>query len=179
MISSAMSPTLGLQIGLLAYHQFTTWCDLYPFNGSRFYTRSEKFAEATMNGVLMSLPVVGFGVGIAGLKTFGFFYYFILFAVELATWWAPYLIGPTPKWRDTFARVFSNTWHVLPGPKLRPRPNVEHLILMALTATTAWFTASTYTAENAEPYRRLWIAAIFAVVVVSGTLFQFVGRAKK
>jgi hypothetical protein len=62
---------------LLAYHQFTTLFDFFPFNGSRNYSWKEKLAEAGGNGILMILPPIGFGFNIHGLMIFGVVYYLL------------------------------------------------------------------------------------------------------
>jgi hypothetical protein len=98
---------LGCQLALLVYHQVTTLFDFYPFNGSRNYARHEKLAEAGVNGVLMSLPPIGFGFHIRGLMTFGVVYYFVLFSVELIIWWVPYLTEPAGRWRVIYNRLLA------------------------------------------------------------------------
>src|ERR1700722_13860574 len=96
---------LCCQIGLLLYHQITTLFDLYPFNAVRHYTWKMRLGEAGFNGVLMSLPPIGFGFHIHGLMIFGVVYYSILFIIELIIWWVLYLVVPTGRWRATYNRV--------------------------------------------------------------------------
>jgi len=163
-----MQTALTAQIILLTYHQFTTWCDLYPFNGVRHYSRSEQFAEAGTNAVLMSLAPVGFAFHLTPLMRYGVFYYFILFAIELLIWWVPYLFIPLGRWRlvynrllafatssfgpgDTLdrwiavhQRLHADTISLLPRRPGRPTPNLEHSILHAWTLLTAIFTLSAF-----------------------------------
>lgn len=159
---------LGCQLALLVYHQVTTLFDFYPFNGSRNYARKEKLAEAGVNGVLMSLPPIGFGFHIRGLMTFGVIYYLVLFNVELIIWWVPYLTVPAGRWRVIYNRLLAcatsnfekgdtlahwlkiynhlhrGTITVLPLRGDRPVPNLEHTILHAWTLITAIATAGVY-----------------------------------
>jgi len=98
---------LFCQVALLVFHQVTTLVDFFPFNGSHNYTRTEKFAEAGVNGVLMLLPPIGFAFHIRGLMIFGEIYYFVLFAIELLIWWVPYLTTPSGRWRDVYNRLLA------------------------------------------------------------------------
>lgn len=163
-----MKILLCCQIGLLVYHQITTLFDFYPFNSIRNYTWKMRLGEAGFNGVLMSLPPIGFGFHIRGLMIFGVVYYFFLFAVELIIWWVPYLTVPTGRWRvvynrllgavmfnnpkvdaitrwiDGYNRVFRETIIVLPARGDRPVPNLEHTILHAWTLITAIVTAGVF-----------------------------------
>jgi len=131
-----------LQIVLLLYHQVTTLFDLFPFNGVRFYSRRETFMEAGANLVPMALAMTGFIWHVSVLMKFGVVYYFILFAVECATWWMPYFLGPSPKGLECYNRIHRQTITVIPRRGHNPAPNLEHLILMALTFLTANFYSS-------------------------------------
>jgi hypothetical protein len=133
----ALPVAIALQALLLAYHQFTTQVDLFPFNGARFYKGWEKALECGVNGALMSLAPVGFLFKIRGLMWFGVFYYFALFAEECRVWWLPYFFGPSKGWKEAYERLHSQTIQVLPARGGNPVPNLEHMILHALTAITA------------------------------------------
>ncbi len=159
-----MRAALLCQLLLLAYHQFTSWVDLHPFNGTRNYSRREKLAETGVNAVLMGLAPIGFGFQIHGLMTFGRVYYFVLFAIELIIWWVPYLCTTTgfaravynrllgistsdfsagdtlDHWTVVYQRLHADTITLLPRRPDRPVPNLEHTILHALTLVTAVFT---------------------------------------
>ena len=163
-----MGTVLASQLLLLVYHQVTTWCDLYPFNGARNYSPKEKGAEAGVNAVLMSLGPLGFGFHIKWLMITAAIYYFMLFAAELIIWWIPYLVVPRGRWRriynhllavatsnfepgDTLAnwiaiyhRLHRGTLTFLPLRADRPVPNLEHTILHAWTLITAIVTLAGY-----------------------------------
>jgi len=121
---------ITFQLVLLLYHQLTTGIDLYPFNGVRSTKLAERRTEQAVNGVLMGLPVIGFVFRIDGLIYYAVAYYFILLAVEVATWWMPYLFGASDRWLEVYLRVHSSTLGILPGRDQRTAPNLEHLILM-------------------------------------------------
>src|SRR5258708_7534410 len=102
-----MSSAVLCQLLLLVYHQGTTLVDLYPFNGVRHHTGRERFAEAGVNAILMSLAAIGFALQIHGLMLFGAIYYFVLFAIELLIWWIPCLTVPTGRWRILYNRLLA------------------------------------------------------------------------
>ena len=170
---------ITLQVLLVLYHQATTLFDFFPFNGVRFYSRREKLAEAAVNFVLMSLPPIGFILRVPLLMKFALVYYFILFGVECATWWAPYFLGPSPKWLELYNRIHRQTITILPRRENQPAPNLEHLILMALTLLTAISTLMAFRTLDLQ-LPQWWIGLLIGVILVGGTLFQFCfqGRAK-
>lgn len=152
---------LACQIVLLAYHQLTTLIDLHPFNGVRNTLRTERFAEAGVNAILMSLAPIGFALDVRGLMLYGAVYYLVLFFFELVIWWVPYFSAPAGPWLriyNVFLSVATTSFgaanpladwtdrhvrmHRSTITLLRPRrgpivPNLEHTILHAWTALTA------------------------------------------
>jgi hypothetical protein len=171
---------LTLQIILVLYHQVTTRCDFFPFNGARFYSRRERQLEAGFNLVLMSFPPIGFVFRIPFLMGAGVGYYFILLAIEIATWWIPYLFGASPKWREMHARMHSQTVMVLPRRGDNPRPNLEHLILMVLTLLAGMATLAAYHSIHGIPFRHWWAVLLIGAIPVWGTASQscMAGRKK-
>jgi len=160
------------QLILVLYHQITTLFDFFPFNGVRFYSRREKLLEAGINLVLMSAPLLGFILHQPLLMKFGVVYYFILFAVECATWWGPYFFGPSQMGLEIYNRIHGRTITVLPRRGKNPSPNLEHLILMALTILTAVTTLIAFRSAPIQ-FQHWWIGLIIGAVMVSGTIFQF------
>ncbi len=143
-MSTGLGIAVGLQVVHLLYHQITTLFDFFPFNGVRFYSRRERIIEAGVNLVLMSLPPIGFALRVRPLMLFGVVYYFVLLAIEFATWWIPYLFRPSQKWLEVYSRIHSQTITVLPRRGNNPVPNLEHLILHCLSLVTAPVTLATY-----------------------------------
>ncbi len=135
-----LTATIIFQCILLAYHQFTTWIDLFPFNGVRFYTRKERLIECASNGILMGLPIIGFLFNLRSLMNFGVVYYFILFILEIKTWWLPYWFSVSEKWKEEYAKIHAKTLIILPKIRKNPIPNLEHMILHGITLLTAIFT---------------------------------------
>jgi len=170
---------ITLQIILVLYHQATTLFDFFPFNGVRFSSRRERLIEAAVNLVLMPLPPIGFILRAPLLMKFGLVYYFILFGVECATWWAPYFLGPSPKWLELYNRIHRQTITVLRRRPNQPAPNLEHLILMALTLLTAIATLIAFRSLPLE-FPQWWIGLLIGAILIGITLFQFCfqGRTK-
>lgn len=156
-----MIAAIVCQIVLLVYHQVTTLIDLYPFNGVRNYTKVERWTEAGVNGVLMSLAPIGFVFDIRSLMTYGVVYYFVLFSIEIIIWWVPYFFDPKGTfrkiynvmlavgtsnfekgdtlchWKAIHERIHSRTISLLPVRVGRIRPNLDHMLLHSWTLLTA------------------------------------------
>ena len=163
---------IAFQLVLVLYHQATTLFDFFPFNGVRFYSRRETLLEAGSNLILMALPLAGFILRWPSLMKFGVVYYFILLAVECATWWAPYFLGPSPKGLEAYNRIHRQTITPLPRRGDNPAPNLEHLILMVLTVLTAVTTLIAFRSFNLA-FPLWWIGLAIGAVAVGGTVFQF------
>jgi hypothetical protein len=171
--TNMVAAAIALQIVLLVYHQSTTLLDFFPFNGARFYSRGERIGEAGVNLVLMSLSPIGFVTRVPWMMGFGAAYYFVLLAVEIATWWVPYFFGASAKNREVYSRIHARTVQVLPQRGENPRPNLEHLILMCLTLATAIVTSMAYRVASGVPFQHWLVAMIVGAAMVSGTVYQF------
>jgi hypothetical protein len=159
-----MATALVCQLILLAYHEATTFFDLFPFNGARNYTRYQRWAEMGSNAVLMGLAPIGFAFDVHPLQIYGAFYYFFLFAIELIIWWVPYFFEPTgglrrayncalavatsnfqpgdtlSHWLKIHERLHAGTFSFLHVRRGRIVPNLEHTLLHAWTLVTALVT---------------------------------------
>ena len=175
-----VAAAIALQIFLLAYHQTMTLLDFFPFNGARFYSRGERIGEAGVNLILMSLPPIGFLLRVTWMMEFGAAYYFVLLAVEIATWWVPYFFRTSAKNREVYSRIHARTVQVVPKRGENPRPNLEHLILMCLTLVTAIATSMAYRVIFVAPFQHWLAAMIVGAAMVGGTVYQFslAGRGK-
>ncbi|HEY3754695.1 MAG TPA: hypothetical protein VGL42_00955 [Opitutaceae bacterium] len=163
-----MKLALALQLTLLAYHQIFTRFDFFPFNGARFSKPTERIGEAAFNGLLMGFVPASYLFGWNVLLRYGAPYYSILFACELATWFVPYFFGASPKWQEIYSRIQARTIMVLPRRGDNPTPNLEHLILMALTLVTAIATAVAFSVlPRATPPNR-WVVLGIGLVMLYG-----------
>ncbi len=163
---------IALQIVHLLYNQVTTLCDLFPFNGVRFYSRKERLTEAAWNGAIMAFPAIGYVSGVPLLMEMGLLCLLVLLCGEIATWWIPYFFGGSPKWVEIYARVHSRTISPLPRRGMNPVPNLEHLILMLLTLLTTIVSFVTYRSIHGRSYPYWWILVPIGVVLVSGVTMQ-------
>ncbi|HVV72478.1 MAG TPA: hypothetical protein VHI52_13435 [Verrucomicrobiae bacterium] len=163
-----MKPALALQLLVLAYHQVTTRFDFYPFNGARFASPKERQAEAGMNFVIMCWPPVGFACGWPGMMKAGVMFYFVLLACIGATWFIPYFFGASPKWQEIYSRVQGRTLMVLPRRGNNPNPNLEHLILMALTLAAALASLAAYRRLPGADFHGWPYAAAVGALMVGG-----------
>ena len=160
------------QLLLLAYHQTTTLLDLHPFNGVRNAVRAERLVEAAVNAVLMALAPIGYIFGVHALQVYGVIYYFVLLFFEVVIWWIPYLADPSGRarrvynvllavatmsygerdaladWTRRHRRLHAGTVTPLPAGRGPITPNLEHMILHALTVLTAVVTAAAFAATR-------------------------------
>jgi len=167
-----LAAALALQLVHLVYHQVTTLFDFFPFNGVRFSSRREQHIESAVNLVLMGFPPLGFMLRVPFLMELGVVCYFVTLGGECATWWAPYFFGASPKWQEIYSRVQGRTITVIPRHGKNPTPNLEHLILMALTLATAVTTLVAYRALPGAAFPHAWFMLPLAAVIVSGAVYQ-------
>jgi len=129
----------------LAYHQATTNFDFFPFNNIRHYKTSERIAEVGVNAITMGFPLLALCLNNGKLVAASCWVLGFLLVGELLTWWPCYFFGTPkwmPKWQAIYDRTHKQTIRFLPPIKNHPIPNLEHCILMAITATT--FAATLY-----------------------------------
>jgi len=176
---SILATAIALQAVLLAYHQVTTLFDFYPFNGIRGSSRRERMLEAATNFVFMAFPLVAFVLRRPGLMLGGVYTYCFILLGECATWWIPYFFGPSPKWLEIYSRVQGTTIMVLPRRGTNPVPNLEHLILMALTLATAAVTYLAYKSLCPGPLSNLAWAWLAGVLFFGGMVYMMTLAGRK
>ena len=143
-----MLPALVAQTATLLFHQTTTNVDLYPFNNIRDYSRRERLLESAVNGVIMLLPIALLLIDVRATVIASAVVLTLLFGLELAMWWLPYVTGRAvpaltqgdEPWSVVHRRLFSETVTVLPQVRDHPTPNLEHTVLHALTGLAAALT---------------------------------------
>jgi hypothetical protein len=128
----------------------------------------------------MAMAPLGFIFRVPALMRSGMACYFVLLAAEFATWWIPYFFGASLKWIAIYSRIQGRTIRPLPRRGNNPEPNLEHLILMALTALAAVLTLMAYRSVLGASFQNWWIALVVGMAVVGGIVFQFsiAGRKK-
>lgn len=126
-----------LQITLLAYWVATEVVDLFPLNDLAARPDDYDLPGSIAVNVLqqlayMALFTLGFWLT-AAAATVG---YSVYLALQLWTWWVPYLFGASDEANARKAEQFSQTASVLPPIDGRMPPDVQHLVLESLTALT-------------------------------------------
>ena len=53
-------------------------------------------------------------------------------ALQVHTWWVPYISGASPQWERVYARWFAHTWRFLPEVGNHPVPDASHTVLHGL-----------------------------------------------
>jgi hypothetical protein len=54
----------------------------------------------------------------------------------VAMWYVPYFFGASDRTRDEYKRMYEGTRHILPARGDNPRPNIFHIVLHGLFAST-------------------------------------------
>lgn len=175
-----LSLAIVVQLVHLLYHQVTTLVDFFPFNGVRFATCREHLIDAVSGFVPMALPPLGFIFRRPDWMEIGVVCNFVILGGEIATWWIPYFFGPSPKWLEIYSKIHRQTITVLPRRGTNPVPNLEHLILMALTVLTTIVSWVAYRSTQGAFSPQMWKAWLVGGIVVSGVVFQcgIAGKAK-
>jgi hypothetical protein len=125
------------------YLQVVEWVDLFPWNDVRTGSGQEMLDLLL---ALLSVMLVGWMwtsrrwaqlVATLALAVWA--------ALQVTTWWSPYLWGASPGWKRTWERWFSETVQVLPNDGVHLPPDANHLVLqllilvaLGLSAPAAW-----------------------------------------
>lgn len=126
---------------MLGYFALDNHVPLYPWNN---LTAAGSQWPSTLAGWIPGLFTLwalrrGSRLGI----TIGAGWTVVWFLLQLRQWWLPYLLGPTPMHQDFrwyWEGGYAQTLHVLPARGSRPVPDVEHLVLQALSLAAALLT---------------------------------------
>jgi hypothetical protein len=71
-----------------------------------------------------------------GVRDYWLVYCAIAVIGAISMWWIPYFRGTDPKTTDLYSKMYAGTHHILPPHGTNPRPNLFHLFLHGLMATT-------------------------------------------
>lgn len=115
------------------YLQLVEWVDLGPWNNFVQGSNGQEQVDLLL-GVLtvvlaLSLWRGGRIAALGAVAATGAWA-----ALQIATWWVPYLQGATPAWQRTYARWFADNVQVLPGDATHLPPDANHLLLHILIA---------------------------------------------
>lgn len=125
---SATSSAALAQVVLLVYLETVEWVDLFPWNNIRGGNGQDVLDIAL--GVLLAVLALGTLRGWRLAVFAARSVYPAWLALQIASWWVPYLFGPPAGPR--FLRVFGPTVRVLPPIDDHPIPDADHLVLQLL-----------------------------------------------
>jgi len=125
-------PAVVAIAAMLAWFAVTNHVDLFPLNDL------ELAGDQTTSTLSGAVP---FGLAMVTVLVFPRWYVaafwavysYVWLALQLQTWWVPYLFGGA---RDHWAR-YQRTIHVLPEIGGRMGPDLQHLVLEALSLIAA------------------------------------------
>jgi len=125
-----------LQLVLLAYWVATEVLDLFPLNDlaarpADYDLRASVAVNVLQQLAYLTLFALGWWVT-AAVATVG---YGVYLALQLWTWWVPYLFGTAVDQARRFEQ-FGRTTSVLPVLDGRMPPDLQHVLLETLTALT-------------------------------------------
>ncbi len=122
--------SLVSQIALLVYLELIEWVNLFPWNDVR--RGNGQAGVDFVIGAVMAAAILAtvrrlrWGMAVAAAL------YAAWFWLQIDTWWIGYLRGAAPGWKRTYARLFSQTIHVLPATGDHLPPDACHLLLQLL-----------------------------------------------
>ena len=129
-----MSLAIAFVILIEIYYASTTLFDLSPFNGAKYFTVTERLTEWVQNTIIFGLPFLRFIWPAA--RSAGAIAYGILLVGEYVSWWHGYFFKPAAFSLKFYNKATRNTTLVLSQDKDRFQPNLEHILLHALTLVT-------------------------------------------
>jgi hypothetical protein len=133
---------LVLQVLLLAYWLAMEVLDLFPWNDLQSRPETFDLRHAIAVNALQQLAYMGlFALGIRLIGLISAIGYGAYLALQLWTWWPPYLFGADEAWQARYAESFARTLKVLPSPGNHLAPDAQHLVLQLLTLAVLVATA--------------------------------------
>jgi hypothetical protein len=132
---------LLLQILLLAYWLATEVVDLFPWNDLAARPEDYDLRQAIAVNALQQLAYMAlFALGVRFFATLSALGYGVYLALQLWTWWVPYMAGADTEWRERYGESFARTLKLLPSDPSHLAPDVQHLTLQLLTLATMFAT---------------------------------------
>lgn len=141
--------TLRWQVVLAAYMQLILWIPLGRWNyqpccptGWTQLTRGTLTLADALLGFAFVLPLVTFWLadrrGWRWAMWIAFAAYAVWLALQLVSWWVPYLLGASARWAAVYNRAFAQETQILPRWGRHLPPDAMHLVLQALLVAVLW-----------------------------------------
>ncbi len=138
---------LAWQIALAAYVQLVTWVPLGRWNYQPCCaTGLEQLRRGTLSPVdavettAFLLPLALFWWGARAQRRWALWLSLsgiaAWLALQLWSWWPPYIFGASDRWAAVYARAFAQSTRILPRWGNHLPPDALHLVLQVLLAGT-------------------------------------------
>jgi hypothetical protein len=131
-----------LQLLLLAYWVTIETVEIFPLNDIRGRVPHYEPATALAVNLLQQIAYMALFAARqwwpALAAALGYAAYL---ALQLWTWWVPYLFGASPDWQARHSRNFERTLKLLPSSEGHPAPDLQHMLLQLLTVAALIATA--------------------------------------
>ena len=129
------SLAIASQLCLGIYFELCAWVPLGAWNDQPGRAESTTFGEALFNlffGLAPMLFSLAFLKRIRPLMWLGLIFHAIWLAIQVLSWWVPYLFGASPQHMEMYNRVFGRTYNFLPSFENHPAPDAMHFVLQVL-----------------------------------------------
>jgi len=134
---------LGWQAALAVYMQLISWVPLGRWNyqpccatGLEQLRRGTLSISDSLEALAFLLPATLFWLGVRKGWRWAMFLSLVPLGVWLAlqifTWWPPYIFGASDQWQRVYARAFAESTPVLPRWGNHLPPDAAHLMLQVL-----------------------------------------------
>ena len=134
---------LGWQIALAVYMQLITWLPLGRWNyqpccptGLEQWRRGTLTGSEALTSLAFLLPAAIFWLGARRQWRWVMFLALvplgIWLALQLWTWWPPYIVGASERWAQVYARAFAQSTPLLPRWGNHLPPDASHFVLQVL-----------------------------------------------
>jgi hypothetical protein len=138
----AFSVLLLVQFAVIALHDMVDIPGWVTGSQVRAVVGEKKFVLGTISTVIFPALAAAFVVYFwsrpkpAYVYTYWIWYCAITVGSAIAMWWIPYFFGTKEEMRRIYTEMYRGTLQLLPSRGDNPRPNVFHLILHVLFAST-------------------------------------------
>lgn len=118
------------QSTLALYLQAIEWIDLFPWNDVRKGNGQETLDLAL--AAMCALAILATWRRWRPGLYFACLFYLVWLALQIATFWVPYVLGASPRWQRIHALHFGETTQILPIWGAHLPPDACHFLLQLL-----------------------------------------------
>lgn len=129
-VRDAVRRAVAAQLAAAVYLQVIEWVPLFPWNDLSHGNGQEGLD--VILGVVTLLLAVGTARRTTIAMAIAIVGYAAWLALQLETWWVPYVAGASPGWQRIYSAWFGRTFKFLPSIKDHPVPDASHVVLQLL-----------------------------------------------